>query len=93
MKDVTLSEIPESSKKSQLLRKRGQKRASAKLGDQCLSGLGQWSQYLYNARVKPLGICLDLWTQKSVWPEKFSLQGKPAEGGLALGFGGTNPQI
>ena len=35
-------------------------------------GLGQWSQYLHSVRVDPLGICPDLWTQKSVWPEKFN---------------------
>ena len=85
--------VPESSKKSQLSQKRGQKRASARIGDQCLLGLGQWSQYLHSVGVNPLGICPDLWTQKSVWPGKFSLQGKSAGGGIALGFGDADLHI
>ena len=67
--------VLESSSESRISGKIGQKRASARVGDQCLLGLGQWSQYLPSVGVNPPGICPDLWTQKSVWPENSVCRG------------------
>ena len=51
------------------------------------ANIGQPRYYQLNVGVNPPRICLDLWTQKILWPKKFSLQGKPTGGGIALGFG------
>ena len=48
----------------------GQRGGSARVGDQCLSDLGQWSHYLPSVGGDPLGKYLDLQTQKGIWPEK-----------------------
>ena len=69
MIDVTISEIASQSGKDQIARKRGQRGASARVGDQCLLDLGWWSQYLRSVGVDPPGKCLDLWIQKTIWPE------------------------
>ena len=44
------------------------------IGDQCLSCIGQWSQYEHNVSVNPPGIYPDLWTQTRIWPGRFRLQ-------------------
>ena len=56
----------ESSRKNQITRKGGQRGGSARVGDQCLSDLGQWSHYLPKVGGDPPGKYPNLQTQKSV---------------------------
>ena len=46
---------PESPGKGQFTRKEGQRGGSARVGDQCLSDLGQWSHYLPSVGGNPPG--------------------------------------
>ena len=61
---------PESSRKNQITTKGGQRGGSARVGDQCLSDLGQWSHYMPSVGGDPPRKYPDLQTQKSVWSEK-----------------------
>ena len=67
--------VPESPWKSQITRKRGQRKGSARVGDQCLSDLGQWSHYLPSVGRDPLGKYPDLQTQ-NVFGQKSHSMGK-----------------
>ena len=67
--------VLESPRKSQFTRKGGQRGGSARVGDQRLSDLGQWSHYLPSVGGDPPGKYLDLQTQKSIWTKK-SFYGK-----------------
>ena len=62
--------VPESRWKSQIRGKRGQRGSKARDGDQCLSDLGQWSQYFPSVEGDPPGKYLDLQTQKGILPKK-----------------------
>ena len=62
--------VPESPRKSQTTRRKGQRGGSARVGDQCLSDLRQWSHYLPSVEGDPPGKYLDLQTQKGILPEK-----------------------
>ena len=61
---------PESSGKNQITRKGGQRGGSARVGDQCLPDLGQWSHYLPSVGGDPPGRYPNLQIQKGIWPEK-----------------------
>ena len=63
------------------------------IGDQCLSCIGQWSQYQHNVSVNPPGIHPDLWTQKIVGPKKLMYRKNQLNGRLALGLGKTDLQF
>ena len=63
-------EVPESLGKSQTTGKRGERGGGIRVGDQCLSDLGQWSHYLPSVGGDPSRKYLDLQTQKGIWPEK-----------------------
>ena len=56
--------------KGQNARERGKRGGSARVGDQCLSDLGQWSQFLHGVERNPPGYRPDLQTQKEVLPKK-----------------------
>ena len=51
-------------------REKGKRSGSARVGDQCLSDLGQWSHFLPSVEGNPPGKYLDLQTQKGIWPKK-----------------------
>ena len=73
-------------KKSQIKRKGGQRGGSVRVGDQCLSDLGQWSHYLPGVGGDPPGRYPDLQTQKGIWPKKSVYEENQQQGRLALGF-------
>ena len=77
---------PEPPGKTQNTGKRGQRGGSAKVGDQCLSDLGQWSHFLPNVEEDPPGFRSDLQTQKVVLLEKIKFREKRATWKVALGF-------
>ena len=62
--------VPESPRKSQITRKEGQRGGSARVGDQCLSDLGQWSHYLPSVEGDPHGKYPDLQTHTGILPKK-----------------------
>ena len=78
--------VLKSPRKSQITRKGGQREGSAKVGDQCLLDLGQWSQFLASIEGDPPGYRPDLQTQKVVLPEKIKFQEKRATWKVVLGF-------
>ena len=84
--------VPESPRKNQIARKGGQRGGSARVGDQCLSDLGQWSHYLPSIG-DPLGKYPDLQTQKGIWLEKSVYGENQQQGRLALGFEKSISQI
>ena len=63
------------------------------IGDQCLSCIGQWSQYQHNVSVNSPRIYPDLWTQKRDLAHITHVTGNPAGGGLTLGLGEAHLQI
>ena len=79
--------VPESPGKSQNTGKRGQRGDIARVGDQCLSDLGQWSHYLSSVGGDPPGNLCDLQIQESSLPEKVRLGEELAAQGVALGLG------
>ena len=84
---------PETSRKNQITKKGRQRGGSARVGDQCLSNLRQWSHYLPNVGGDPPRRYLDLQTQKGVWPEKSVYGENQQQGRLALGFEKSISQI
>ena len=84
---------PESLGKNPITRKGGQRGDSARVGDQCLSDLGQWSHYLPRVGGDPPGKYPNLQTHKSVWPEKLVYEENQQQGRLALGFEKSISQI
>ena len=86
------AKVLESPRKSQITRKGGQIGGSARVGDQCLSDLGQWSHYLPSIGGDPLGK-YHLQTQESIFPKKSFYEENQQEGRLVLGFGREDPQI
>ena len=73
--------VPEPPEKGQNTRERGKRGGSTRLGDQCLSVLGQRSHYLPNVEGNPPGKYPDLQTQKGIWPEKSVYGGNQQQGG------------
>ena len=61
---------PEPPGKGQNTRERGKRGGSARVGDQCLLDLGQWSQFLHSIEGDPPVYRPDLQTQKEVLPKK-----------------------
>ena len=62
MKDVTNVKVLESSRKVNFQGKEVKRGLVLVLEISVYWDLGKWSQYLHSVRVKPLGICPDLWT-------------------------------
>ena len=62
--------VPKSPGISQISGKRGQRGGSARVGDQCLSDLGQWSHYLLSVGGDPPRKYPDLQTQNGILPKK-----------------------
>ena len=83
---MTMSKHPSHQEKVQNTRERGKRGGSARVGDQCLSDLGQWSHFLPSVEGDPLGYRPDLQTQKVVLPEKIKFREKRATWKVALGF-------
>ena len=79
--------VLESPRKSQITRKEGQRGGSAKVGDQCLSYLGQWSHYLSSVGGDPPGNLPDLQTQESSLLEKVRSGEELETQGVALRLG------
>ena len=61
-----------------------------RMGDQCLSRIGQWSQYTPSVEVNPPRVDPDLWTQKSVLVQMAQLRQELSQGRLTLGLDETD---
>ena len=72
---------PEPPGKGQNTGERGKRGGSARVGDQCLSDLGKWSQFLPSVEGDPPGYKPGLQTQKLVLQEKSNHRGKWQHGG------------
>ena len=78
--------MSESSRNNQFQGEEVNSGLALKMGDQCLSCIGQWSQYTPSVEVNPPRVDPDLWTQISVLVRMAKLRQEFSQGRLALGL-------